>query len=143
MEQTLNDQLLQAAIQVMIAVLIPVVGTLVSLAIHQVTKQIKANVSADQLAVAGDLVKTFVNAAEQYNLGGILKQQGVEKKAWVVGKVTDALAKQNIHLDVGLIADMVEAKVLEEINKPRLYPDDVLILPAGSTSTADANPTVG
>ena len=136
MEQTLNDQLLQVAIQVMIAVLIPVVGTLVSLAIHQLTKQIKANVSADQLAVVDGLVKQFVLAAEQYDLGGVLAAVGQKKKTWVINRVADELTKRDIHIDVSLISDLIEAKVLEEINKPRLYPDDVLILPneAGTTS---------
>ena len=143
MEPTLNDQLLQAAIQVMIAVLIPVIGTLVSLAIHQLTKQIKANVSADQLAVVDGLVKQFVLAAEQYGLGDILVMTGEQKKRWVVGRLSDELLKRGINLDTKMIADLVEAKVLEEINKPRLYPDDVLILPAGAVTTPDAAPAVG
>ena len=101
MEQSLNDQLLQAAIQIMIAVLIPVVGTLVCAGdppAHQADQG--QCVSADQLAVVDGLVKSFVLAAEQYGLGDILVMTGKQKKAWVVNRVSEELVKRGDQVDM-------------------------------------------
>lgn len=114
-----DGALLQAVIQVLVAVAVPLLTGLVSLWLNQKIQQVKGQMSAEQLAMADSVVRKLVQAAEQYDLGGTAQRTGLEKKAWVTAKVQAWLDESGIKLDALKIADLIEAAVMEELNKDK------------------------
>jgi len=90
------------------------------------------------LALADELVRLYALAADQYDLSGAMRRSGEEKKAWVVAQVQAALEARGIRMDVGMLADLVEAKVLEVVKPARML--DVVGVGAYS---ADLQPVGG
>lgn len=116
MGQGSDEMLFQAAIQIVIAVAVPVLTGLAVMWVRQAVARGKAQLSQEQLFLIDGVLRMFVRAAEQYDLGGALKRTGQEKKAWVVDQSQGWLAGQGVHLDVGALADLAEGAVLSELN---------------------------
>jgi predicted Holliday junction resolvase-like endonuclease len=112
--------LLQAVIQVIVAVAVPLLTALVSLWLNQKIQQVKGQMSAQQLAMAESVISSMVKAAEQVDLAGAAKLAGWEKKMWVASRVQAWLDETGIKLDALKLTDLIEAAVLEELNKGKL-----------------------
>jgi hypothetical protein len=113
-----SQEVLQVFLNVVVAASAPLLVGLVAGALRLAYMRVKLSLSETQLAFADALIRQFVRAAEQYDLGGVVKRAGYEKKDWVICQAEAELKRRGVTLDLGLIADMVEAAVLSEINTP-------------------------
>jgi len=114
--------LLQAALQALIYVGVPILMFFGGILLQAATKKLKGSLSAEQLAFAERVVHNLVLAAEQYNLAGLAARSGAEKKAWVIEKAEAFLARYGIYLDLDILADLVEAAVKSELKAPSWIP---------------------
>jgi hypothetical protein len=137
-----DNALMQVMAQVLIAVLVPVLTTLVGGLAAVCIQWVRSKMTAQQLAIADQIVMTYALAADQYDLGGVMKRSGEEKKAWVVEMAKAALAKRGIQIDVGFLADLVEAKVLETVKKARWMEPETILLTAGEAVKGQIAETV-
>jgi len=135
---SLDGALLQVVAQVLIAVLAPVLTAAATALIGYCIRWVRGKLTSDQLALADELVRLYALAADQYDLSGAMRRSGEEKKAWVVAQVQAALEARGIRMDVGMLADLVEAKVLEVVKPARML--DVVGVGAYS---ADLQPVGG
>lgn len=135
---TQDSWLVQVMAQVLIAVLVPVLTAAVIGLVGTCIRFVRGKMTAQQLALADSLVKSFALAAEQYDLGGVVKRSGQQKKDWVVAMAQSALEKRGISLDVRLLADLTEAAVLSEVKKARWNEPDMLLISPGELNGSEA-----
>jgi Flp pilus assembly protein protease CpaA len=119
-------------LQVVITVVVPVVAAVAIAYAKLLIQRIKAQMTTEQAQFADMLIGRFVSAAQQYDLSGIVQRSGWEKKAWVVQRVQEELTGRGITIDVGLLADMVEANILKGAKEPI-----TLSLPVPATPSAE------
>ncbi len=118
-----DSALLQGILQIVISVILPVLAGLAVWYIKLLIQRVKARMSREQLAFADSLILMFVAAAEQYDLAGLAARTGAEKKAWVVAQTQAALNRAGLNMDAGLLADLVEAAVLNGAKNPPYLPE--------------------
>lgn len=107
-----DTQVVQAILQVLITVIVPVLAAFVAAWIRMQIQSIQLKMTTDQRFFVEQLIRSFVAAAEQYDVSGLAKRSGAEKKAWVVEQVQMRLDKAGIKMDFSAIADLVEASIL-------------------------------
>ena len=111
----LKDILFQV-LQLALEALLPV---LIGFAIKWLRDQIgllKSKLSESQLAILDAAAKIAVLAAEQLNLAGFVE----DKKAEAIRIAQQYLAAHGVELDVQVIADAIEAAVMEQFNQQQL-----------------------
>ena len=117
----MNDTILQATLEVLIQVLLPVVLGAVIVLVKGMLGEIKARVDKDQLAVVESLVRTFIRAAEQNGLIGMLEKEGAAKKEWVLDQIELALAARGIKLDLDELDALIEGIYHSEIGEIKAW----------------------
>lgn len=115
-----GQDLLQTFLNVLVATAAPILLGLFGAALRLLYLRVRLSLSAKQLDFADMVIRQFVKAAEQYDLGGVVKQVGYEKKAWVIEQAEKELKRRGINLELDTISDLIEAAVLDELNRPRL-----------------------
>ncbi len=83
-------------------------------------KEVRLKVQSDELAYAMSVIRQLVLAAEQNGLTGALKNVGQEKKAYVIAMAEKALTDKGIYLDLDVLDALIEAAVLDAINRAKL-----------------------
>ena len=84
--------------------------------IRAMTQQLRSRLSADQQQAADRAVSIAVKAAEQ--LGGIEGLIGPDKKQRAIQIAQSFLAERGVTLDVGKLANLIEAEVQTQFSKP-------------------------
>lgn len=132
-----SDQMvLQAVLQVLVQVLVPILTAAGIGLVAQGIAYLKSKMSAEQLATVEKMVSSFAIAAEQYDLGGVVKRSGAEKKAWVLERVSNELLKRGIKIDVWMLSDMIETAVMTEVAKAKWNDPDLDLLTIGPGESA-------
>ena len=70
---------------------------------------IKSKVESEKLAKIISWVETLVACADQV----YERQQGAEKKQYVLGRLTTILAQYGLSVDTAVLEDLIEAEVLK------------------------------
>ena len=125
-----DTQLTQAILQILITVIVPVLAAFVATWLRKQTQLIQLQMTAEQRMYVDALVRSFVAAAEQYDLAGLAKRSGQQKKAWVVERTQEALQKAGVDWNAQVIADAVEAAILT--GAKQTWPPVVEVEPAQS-----------
>lgn len=102
---------LQMLLVTLINVFVPILAGATIILVKNLIVKVKASVDAEKLAYVEALVESLVLAAEQSGLSGELSKIGAEKKAWVIQRLEEELAKRGIKMDVKMLSDLVEAAV--------------------------------
>jgi ribosome-binding ATPase YchF (GTP1/OBG family) len=113
-----DSQLTQVLLQVVITVVVPVLAAFAAAWIRMQTQSIQLKMNTEQRMFTEALIRSAVAAAEQYDLAGLVKRSGQEKKAWVVAQVQQTLDSAGIHWDAQQLADLVEASILTGAKAP-------------------------
>lgn len=101
--------------KVLVAVL-PILATALTAWVIQQIRSIGKKLSAEQMAYIKLACEIAVNAAEQSGAAGYI----TDKKEYAIDMAQRWLEKQNIKVDLGLIADAIEAAVMTEINRDKI-----------------------
>lgn len=120
------SEILQLLLETVIKVLLPVALSYLVVFINAKIKEAKASTYAADIATAAALIYQLVLAAEQNGLIEAIKNEGVEKKKYVLDLAEKELAKHNISLDLDVIDALIEAAVhqaFKEITIEDLLPD--------------------
>lgn len=108
-----DTQLTQVLLQIVITVIAPAIGAFVVMWLRAQMAKVRMQLTAEQRQYADAVIRNLIAAAEQYDLAGLVKRSGAQKKAWVVGQAQTMLDSAGIHWEAQTIADLVEAKILE------------------------------
>lgn len=109
--------IIEKALLAVIGILLPIaLGKLVGF-LNQKTAEAKTSDNYAQMKLAADIVYQLVLAAEQNGLIGALKNEGLEKKRYVLARAEAKLAEYGIKMDLDTIDDLVEASVHEAFKK--------------------------
>jgi len=110
----MEDTILQSLLVTIIQVIVPVILTAVVVPLAKVgIDYLRSKVSEGNLAVAIELSRQLVLAAEQNGLKDDLMNLAVNKKSYVLDRLQAELALKGIHLDITLLSDLIEAQVHE------------------------------
>lgn len=113
------SDILQALLETLITVLVPVLATFAIAGIRVWMTKAQASIPAEQLAFASSLAKEFVKAAEQSGLAGLIADEGREKKAFVISKMEAVLEQKGIKIDMDVISALVESAVYEAVTQSK------------------------
>ena len=113
-------ELLSAFLQKFMEIVLPVLATaLAGLVIAWLTKvinEIKSKLSEDAQWIIRQAVNSAVLAAEQVHLNDVL----VDKKEYAIRFAQDQLNKSGIKIDLAILANLIEAAVMNEFNRDRV-----------------------
>lgn len=109
----IDTQLTQVLLQIVITAIVPAISGFVVMWIRAQMAKVRMQLTAEQRQYADAVIRNLIAAAEQYDLAGLVKRSGAQKKAWVVGQAQTMLDSAGIHWEAQTIADLVEAKILE------------------------------
>lgn len=108
--------------QEFLGIVLPVLASLLAgLFIAWITKlvnQIKAQLDHRYIWMLDEAVRVAVLAAEQANLAGFIE----DKKAYALDVAEKWLGERGFKIDLGVLADRIEAAVMEEFNKDKKLP---------------------
>jgi hypothetical protein len=107
------DRVLQIAIQVLLPIALAAAVKWIN------TKSAEAKISKDAATykMVSGLVYQLVLAAEQNGMIGALKNDGLAKKQFVIGRLEEELVKLGIKMDLDTLDSMIEAAVHEAFGK--------------------------
>ena len=112
--------------QEFLGIVLPVLSSLLAgLFIAWITKlvtQIKAQLDTGFIWMLDEAVRVAVLAAEQANLAGFIE----DKKVYAMDVAEKWLAERGFKIDLGVLADRIEAAVMEEFNKSKQAPVEEL-----------------
>jgi hypothetical protein len=128
-----DHELLQAVLSIIISVVVPALAYFVASWLKAQARLIGMKMSNEERKFVESMVYSMVQAAEQYDLAGIVKRSGAQKKAWVVVRVQDKLDELGIKWDANMLADLVESKIIE--GAAQAWPSDA----EPTTGTDDTN----
>ena len=74
-----------------------------------------ASMNLDILAIMQEMARSAVLAAEQVNL----VELAIDKKEYALNLAAEWLNDKKIKFDLGQLADLIEAAVMDEFNRPR------------------------
>jgi len=74
-----------------------------------------ASMNLDVLAIMQEMARSAVLAAEQVNLAEL----AIDKKEYALGLASEWLTEKKIKFDLGQLADLIEAAVMDEFNRGR------------------------
>ena len=120
----MEDSILQLVLVTSIQVILPVILTAVVIPLIQVASHyLKNKLSASDLAVAIELTRQFVLAAEQNGLKDEVMGLAANKKAYVINRLETELARKGIHLNMELLSDLIEAQVHDafKLGAPEIF----------------------
>lgn len=109
-------------LQEFMGIVLPVLASLLAgLFIAWITKlvnQIKEQLDNRFVWMLEEAVRIAVLAAEQANLAGFVE----DKKQYALGVAEKWLGERGFKIDLGVLADRIEAAVMEHFNKDKLPP---------------------
>lgn len=108
----------QEFLSIVLPVLASLLAGLVIAWIKKVIEQVKAKMDERFIWMLDEAVRVAVLAAEQVNLSGFVE----DKKDYAIGVAEKWLAERGYKIDLGVLADRIEAAVMEEFNKGRVAP---------------------
>jgi hypothetical protein len=111
------NEILETTLLITIQVFLPIILSAVVAFIVQKYKEIKSTIPVAQYELIVALAHQFVLAAEQQGLSGMIAKEGIEKKAWVLGRLDAELKERGISVNVQHLSDVVEAAVFEVLNQ--------------------------
>jgi len=109
----------QEFLSIVLPVLASLLAGLVIAWIKKVVEQVKAKMDQRFIWLLDEAVRIAVLAAEQVNLSGFVE----DKKDYAIGVAEHWLAERGYKIDLGVLADRIEAAVMEEFNKGRVAPE--------------------
>ena len=109
----IDTELTQAILSVVVSVVVPALAYFVASWLRAQAGMLRAKMTTEQQKFVDGLIYDLVAAAEQYDLAGIAKRSGEQKKAWVVRKAQEKLDSAGLKWDAATLADIVEAKIME------------------------------
>ena len=109
----------QEFLSIVLPVLASLLAGLVIAWIKKVVEQVKAKMDQRFIWLLDEAVRIAVLAAEQVNLSGFVE----DKKDYAIGVAEKWLAERGYKIDLGVLADRIEAAVMEEFNKGRVAPE--------------------
>lgn len=128
----MSNEILQATIEVLIQILLPIVLGAVVVLVKEAVAKIKASMRKDQLELVENLIRRLVAAAEQNGLTGMLEAEGKAKKQWVIEQLEAALARRGIVLDLDELDALIEGIYHDEIGSWKaVQPGKDTVEPAG------------
>jgi len=120
----MEDSILQFVLVTSIQVILPVILTAIVIPLIQAgSNYLKSKLGEGNLAIAIELTRQFVLAAEQNGLKDEVMGLAANKKAYVLHRLEAELAKKGVHLDIELLSDLIEAQVHEafKLGSPEIY----------------------
>ena len=108
----------QEFLSIVLPVLASLLAGLVIAWIKKVIEQVKAKMDERFIWLLDEAVRVAVLSAEQVNLAGFIE----DKKDYAIGVAEKWLAERGYKIDLGVLADRIEAAVMEEFNKGRVAP---------------------
>lgn len=121
--------------QLLVNLFLTALTLIVSVLSRAVFQNIKTRTNDQQWNIFVDICRTAVYAVESASLGGAIR----DKKDAALDIVTKALAERGLNIDPQVIEATIEATVLEEFNRVKLYQAQAAKLEA--SSEADGTPT--
>lgn len=117
------QELIMLLLSSLITLAVPVLVVLIRTWLITRIENGRASLTAQQLFIVDMIVRTFVQAAEQSGVIGLIRDEGTAKKTWVIQQVQaelDRLGLPSVRADV--IANLIEAKIIEGANQPATGP---------------------
>jgi len=112
-------------VQEFLGIVVPVLASLLAglliAWIKKLVEEIKANMDHRFIWMLDEAVRVAVLAAEQANLAGFVE----DKKAYAIDVAEKWLAARGFKVDLGILADQIEAAVMEEFNKEKIIKSDI------------------
>jgi hypothetical protein len=102
--------------QGLLVLAIPVIVALVFQWLRQKGAEVRAHLSTQQQQFIDNALSLAVRAAEQAGLSNQLAGGGQAKKAYAIKAAQDYLNRLGVHLDVNLLATLVEAEVNKQFS---------------------------
>lgn len=106
--------------QEFLGIVVPVLASLLAglliAWIKKLVEEIKAKMDHRFIWMLDEAVRVAVLAAEQANLAGFVE----DKKAYAIDVAEKWLAARGFKVDLGILADQIEAAVMEEFNKEKI-----------------------
>jgi len=112
-------------VQEFLGIVVPVLASLLAglliAWIKKLVEEIKAKMDHRFIWMLDEAVRVAVLAAEQANLAGFVE----DKKAYAIDVAEKWLAARGFKVDLGILADQIEAAVMEEFNKEKIIKSDI------------------
>jgi len=112
-------------VQEFLGIVVPVLASLLAglliAWIKKLVEEIKVKMDGRFMWMLDEAVRVAVLAAEQANLAGFVE----DKKSYAIDVAEKWLAARGFKVDLGILADQIEAAVMEEFNKEKIIKSDI------------------
>jgi len=112
-------------VQEFLGIVVPVLASLLAglliAWIKKLVEEIKVKMDHRFIWMLDEAVRVAVLAAEQANLAGFVE----DKKSYAIDVAEKWLAARGFKVDLGILADQIEAAVMEEFNKEKIIKSDI------------------
>ncbi len=112
-------------VQEFLGIVVPVLASLLAglliAWIKKLVEEIKVKMDHRFMWMLDEAVRVAVLAAEQANLAGFVE----DKKSYAIDVAEKWLAARGFKVDLGILADQIEAAVMEEFNKEKIIKSDI------------------
>jgi len=112
-------------VQEFLGIVVPVLASLLAglliAWIKKLVEEIKVKMDGRFMWMLDEAVRVAVRAAEQANLAGFVE----DKKSYAIDVAEKWLAARGFKVDLGILADQIEAAVMEEFNKEKIIKSDI------------------